>query len=155
MNKNTVNRWLRITAVISILLFVGFLIRGLLFDLKARNSLDEKVASQSQMKQIYLGLYVYFTDYQSLPPSLSYPAFKMYMGVPNNAEFQNTPLANPRKGFQTYYLRQPKESFGQLMDSSDVGILFEVRDDETVAYESGVIGYADGHVKYHEESETD
>lgn len=55
---------------------------------------------------------------------------------------------NPREGFSGYHYAAPDVPIDQIENPVDRAILFEVRDDGTVAYDSGVIGYAGGSVAF-------
>lgn len=98
----------------------------------------------SLVKARQLGIYIiaYWDDNEAWPDDLN--AIYEVGYVPHEADL----LTNPRKGFSGYYFEKPDFEYDDIESPSEFSWLFEVRDDGTIMCDSGVIGYADGHVAY-------
>lgn len=91
-----------------------------------------------------MGIYinVYWADNEAWPEDLN--AIYEMDYVPQETDFLN----NPREGFSGYHFDEPDLHFDEIESPAELPWLFEVRDDGMIMRDSGVIGYADGHVAY-------
>lgn len=101
-----------------------------------------RIMSMSNMRQILIAIYGYESDLQIPLGDLPYLETESY--VDPEAQI----FANPRENFSGYYFESPGLILDEVEYPMDTPVLFEVRDDGTVMRDSGVIGYADGHVAY-------
>mgnify|MGYP001799409802 CR=1 FL=1 len=108
--------------------------------------LVRRVRSMSIMREIGVGFQVYAADYGQNPPTLG-AVIQEYF------EDDETFLVNPRDGFSGYHFDPPEVRLDEISKPSELAVLFEVRDDGMVAYDTGLIGYADGRVEYVAEPE--
>ena len=149
---NQIGRWLRLMRIqvwaIRLVLYSAILVLVVILwpAFSTHQPTPDFRQAVANVRQINMAVHRYLNDFDVWPDSID----TLDIGYGDSVE---EVLVNPRIGFTTYAYEQPAVSFDQMDKPSSVAILFEVRDDGTVIRDSGVIGYADGHVVYHREDE--
>ncbi|MEM6855469.1 MAG: hypothetical protein AAF593_13770 [Planctomycetota bacterium] len=102
-----------------------------------------RVRSMSNMNTIINAVYVYESEFGAYPNDLSVLQLDDLIHGEDGS-------INPREGFSGYHFRAPEVPFdeSEMEELRDLAILFEVRDDGTIVYDSGLIGYGGGYVNY-------
>lgn len=102
-----------------------------------------RTQSMSNMHGIINAVYVYESEFGAYPNDLSVLQLDDLIHGEDGS-------INPRKGFSGYHFRAPEVPFdeSEMEELYDLAILFEVRDDGTIVYDSGLIGYGGGYVNY-------
>ena len=107
-----------------------------------------RIQSQNKMSLILRVIHIYATDYDEWPEDLV--VAMQYHTQSSDEDI----LTNPRDGYLGYAYEKPTFEYDDPEGiASTTPILFEVCEHGALLRDSGLIGYADGHVEYVQEDE--